>query len=115
LFEDITGELKMKTVLLEIRDRNTCIPALAIEPDQHAIFRRAGYGPQDQVKCIILIRMGGDDYLKGFHDPYQWYTRTMHHAHLWIEQHFDTLKDGDVIDVQVILGETTIPKQAECV
>jgi len=34
-------------------------------------------------------------------------------AHDYIEKHFNELKDGDVIDVEHILGETTKKKRSE--
>ena len=51
-------------------------------------------------------------------DPYEWVARgmgerTMPVAHNWIIEHFDALSDGDVADVQFILGETEKPKVSE--
>ena len=37
----------------------------------------------------------------------------MQTAHLYIEKNFDALKDGDVVDVQFILGESDKPKTSE--
>lgn len=37
----------------------------------------------------------------------------MHTAHEWITKHFHTLKNGDVVDVEFILGETKVPKRSE--
>ncbi len=34
-------------------------------------------------------------------------------AHLYVDEHFDDLKDGDVIDVEYILNETDKPKISE--
>jgi len=34
-------------------------------------------------------------------------------AHQYIRVHFDELKDGDVVDVQFIMGKTTEPKISE--
>jgi hypothetical protein len=34
-------------------------------------------------------------------------------AHQYIEQHWRELKDGDVIDVEFILGETDVKKTSE--
>ena len=39
--------------------------------------------------------------------------RTMPTAHYWIIEHFDEIQDGAVVDVRVILGETTEPAPAE--
>ena len=40
-------------------------------------------------------------------------TRTKPVAHQFIEKNWSTLKDGDVVDVQFILGETAEPKRSE--
>jgi hypothetical protein len=37
----------------------------------------------------------------------------MPNAHLWIEANFDKLNDGDVVDVEFILGERAMPKVSE--
>lgn len=34
-------------------------------------------------------------------------------AHCWIIRHFAELRDGDVVDVQFILGESAQPKVSE--
>ena len=36
-------------------------------------------------------------------------------AHHYIQEHFDELHDGDVVDVEFILGETKAPKVSESV
>lgn len=39
--------------------------------------------------------------------------RTMETAHKWIIQNFSGLQDGDVVDVEFILGETSTKKVSE--
>jgi hypothetical protein len=39
--------------------------------------------------------------------------RTMRQAHLYITAHFDELSDGQVIDIEWILKETSKPKVSE--
>jgi hypothetical protein len=104
----------MLTKLLEIRDEGTCIPAMATEAAadngrQTAVLRRAGYNP-DSPPLIILqhLHKGTATY-----NPYDWGDRTWHHAHQHIVDNWSDLKDGDVIDVQYILGETTEKKASE--
>lgn len=46
-------------------------------------------------------------------DPYAWGDRTWTVAHVFIEANWDNLKDGDVIDVEHILGESTTKKLSE--
>jgi hypothetical protein len=99
---------------LEIRDEGTCISVWAIKPTadneaQRAILRHAGYGdhPGDYV-----ILMGAHD-CDAAYNPMKQRGRTRQMAHLWIKEHFDTLKDGDVIDVEFIMGESETPKTSE--
>jgi hypothetical protein len=47
------------------------------------------------------------------YDPYDWAERTKRVAHVYIEQHWHELADGDVIDVQFLLGETPSKKISE--
>jgi len=99
---------------LEIRDRNTFIPAAAIkmtaanEPQRY-LLARVGFREGTQ---ITLMRLNDQE---AHSDPYEWRgdARTMPNAHVWIEQHFDELNDGAVVDVEFILGETSEPKQSE--
>lgn len=103
---------------LEIRDRATCIPALAwkignaheLTSPAYSLLRKVGFHhPYPQV---FLMRLSDQE---THCDPHDWggYTRTMPNAHNYIELHFDTLVDGDVIDVEYILGETTTKKEPE--
>jgi len=97
--------------LLEIRDRGTHVPALAVSIDgsDGYLARRAGF----QSRMIYLIMLSGQ---VAHYDPFAWggsTGRTMGTAHRWIEEHFDELADGQVVDVQFILGETNQPKVSE--
>jgi hypothetical protein len=98
---------------LEIRDEGTTISMLAIKPvpenpQQRAILRHAGYGEPENY--VILI--GAHD-CEGSYDPFKQRGHTRHCAHLWIREHFDELKDGDVVDVEFILGKRDEPKKSE--
>ena len=46
-------------------------------------------------------------------DPHEWNSRTMTAAHVYIEMHWSELSDGDVVDVEFILGETAQQKKSE--
>lgn len=103
--------------LFEIRDKATFIPALALalskRPDlsdaENYLLGRSGYGGD---RCVMLSRLNGGH----IHcDPYNWGDRTMHAAHLFIEENFDNLESGAVIDVEFILGETKAPKVSEAI
>lgn len=108
----------------EIRDRMTFIPALGVamtptgihSRDQRAqqyLLRRCGYGV-DGPPIILFTRLDGHG--PAYSDPYKWTgpgCRTMKHAHQYITANWEKLKDGDVIDVEFILGETSEPKISE--
>jgi hypothetical protein len=101
----------MKNVAIEIRDRATFIPAfltvmVADNPEQSYLLRRCGWDGG-----VVLTRM---DNSKGASDPYSWTgSRTMTVAHDWLNANYGSVKDGDVIDVEFILGETTERKVSE--
>lgn len=103
----------METKFLEIRDRGTCIPVMAQKLTattfkEMQILHRYGWGAQ---AGIVLTRL---DTVQATNDPYQWNCiRTMFTAHDYINSNFDTIPNYSVVDVRVILGETTEPAQSE--
>lgn len=99
----------MQTKLLEIRDKRTFIPVLAISIDagDGYLARRAGFGSS---RCIQLVHFSSG---RSSWDPYEWADRTMENAHLYIQANWDELKDHDVMDVEFILGEMSKPKVSE--
>ncbi len=99
----------MTTKLLEIRDRATFIPAMAVQVSgaDGYLMRRAGF----KSPMVYLIMLATE---RCAYDPYHWDNgRTMGFAHLYIAEHFDELKDGDVVDVEYLRGETPFPKASE--
>lgn len=107
----------MEIKCLEIRDCGTFIPVICIRPvaenaEQRWLLRRDGYRADESETCIIMI----DAQCRGVsYDAYDWspvHGRTKHHAHDYIARHWRTLSDGDVIDVEFILGETETPKRS---
>ena len=105
----------MQFKILEIRDEGTHIPVMAIrmkaenEVQAYYVHGRCGH-PRDG-HSIVLMHL---DNMKATNDPYAWPDlgmgcRTMGNAHNWIVEHFADLKDGDVVDVRVILGEAKEP------
>ena len=107
----------MLVKILEIRDEGTFIPVICVHPTpdneaQRYLLRRDGYSGGADESCIILI----DAQCHGVaYDPYEWPNRTKKVAHDYIRNNWGKLKDGDVIDVQFILGETAAPKVSEAV
>lgn len=101
----------MENKLFEIRDKATCVPALAVRVsgDDGPVMRRAGFGSP-----MVLLTMLAHPMTQW--DPYAWSNpRTMRTAHLFIEEHWNGLVSGQVIDVRVLLEEATDPAAAECV
>lgn len=117
----------LETKLFEVRDRMTMFAVIATrmrvvdrEPvgegtradAEEFLLGRSGYEPADGL--ILLTYLAGRS--PAVYDPYDWDMRrgrTMHHAHLWIQEHWDDLTSGDVVDVEFVLGETTAPKVSE--
>lgn len=103
----------MNSKMFEVRDRGTCISVIAIklqsqDKSEEFLLSRAGfYG--DGFPFILLTHM---ETLKSTYDAYKWDDRSMRTAHRYIQQNFDNLKTGDVIDVEYILGETKQPKKS---
>lgn len=111
----------MQVKLFEIRDRMTCIPAMAIrltawDGKEEFILRRAGYGkeqllPESPDPYVILTKLDG---LQTEYDPFRWGGgRTMFEAHRFILNSWNILLSGSVVDVEYILNETTAPKVSE--
>lgn len=103
----------MEVKLFEIRDNATFIPAIGIAMEsgddaEHWLLRRAGYG---QGRLILFARLDGGG--KAEYDAFAWPNRTMHGAHRYIEEHWDELKSGQVVDARVGLGEATEHAKSE--
>ena len=99
----------------EIRDAGTFIPAVGVDmnpdgPSQRYLLRRCGYSCDGRPN-VILTRLDGNG--KATNDPYEWGGRTWSVAHNYIIEHWKELDDGDVIDVEFILGEKPTKKVSE--
>lgn len=107
----------MEVKCLELRDEGTFIAVICLRPipkneEQRYLLRRDGYRGDNTERCVIMI----DAQCRGVsYDPYDWGrdTRTKPVAHNYITEHWAHLRDGDVIDVQFILGETKEHKISE--
>ena len=104
-----------KTV--EIRDAGTFVPALAIRLDpaderDQWLLARAGFGVTAdlQREYVLLVNLVKDAPYDAFgHGP----ARTLRVAHHHLIEHFDTVENGSVVDVEFLLGERPAPKQSE--
>jgi hypothetical protein len=103
----------MISKVFELRDRMTFIPILVTllkTHDENAryLLRRSGYGHDDDF--VMVTRLGGGT---SHYANYYWNDRTFQTAHKYIQENWDSLKNGDVIDVEYILGETQTKKISE--
>ncbi len=104
--------------LVELRDRGTCVPALALrmfasDDIQRRFFERCGYPSPHYCQgltAVILMHLGDQ---RANSDPYGWDDRTMAVAHEYLLEHWDEVLDGGVLDVRVLLGETATSAPAE--
>jgi hypothetical protein len=71
-------------------------------------MRRAGYAPDTPL--VLLTRLDGG---RSCYDPYEWNDRTWQVAHNFIQESWENLESGTVVDVQFILNETNEPKISE--
>ncbi len=105
----------MEVKVLEIRDTGTFIPVICLRPvpdskEQEYLLRRDGYSGRADERCVIMI----DAQCRGAsYDPYDWGDRTKKTAHQFVQDNWNLLRDGDVIDVEFILGESKEPKISE--
>lgn len=106
----------MKTKVLEIRDKATFIPVVCVDMNpandvQRYYLRRCGYPCDKQPNIAIShLRASGEPF---WNDPHGWSGRTYPVAHGYIIENWTTLVDGDVVDVERILGETGDAKKSE--
>jgi len=102
--------------LLELRDRNTFIPVMAIrlsprDPKELWLLARAGYGGTQlaQEQYVFLINL-----VDGPYDPFNHGSaRTLRDAHVHLQEHFDAVPAGSVLDVEFLHGETPAAKSSE--
>ena len=106
----------MITKLFEIRDRNTFIPVLATKIDheieaQSWLLRRAGFDNPNALYILLCRIDSGDNECRV--NRYEWRDRTMVTCHTHIVENWAKLNDGDVIDIEFILGEAHFKKVSE--
>lgn len=108
----------MNTKLLEIRDRATFIPVVAVEmasdePAEEWLLSRSGYPEPWRGPTMILLAKLESGFAT--YDPFGWPgpSRTMRDAHLAIRRRWNELRSGDVVDVEYERGETPAPKRSE--
>jgi hypothetical protein len=113
----------IETKLFELRDEGTFIPAIASRmrssltrdledcTRERALLRRAGYSEDSEPLVLLTSANGG----RSHYDAYDWGSRTWTPAHLYIADNWDALKSGDLIDVRILLGESSTPCATELI
>lgn len=113
-------------MIAKVRDRGTFIPVLAVsliantasEEEFKAmqyLLGRVGYVDRMHPTVppsILLTRLSGDG-TPSWSDPHGWVDRTFVVAHKHIGENWASLRSGDVVDVEHILGETGTKKLSE--
>ncbi len=107
--------LKPDVKVFELRDRMTTISIMCVridlsevtEPDRF-IIRRAGWG--SNAKAIYMINLST---CQCIFEPGRWNSHTYDTAHQYVEEHWDELQGGEVIDAEYIRGESEKPKESE--
>lgn len=104
----------LKAKVLEILDRATYIPVIATdifsgEAQESRHTRRLGFNPLNRNK-IIITRF---DPIRTLYNVYDEPNTRTREAYRYIQDHFDKLKSGDVIDIEYLLGETSMPKLSD--
>lgn len=110
----------MEVKLFEVRDTATCIPVMAIKlgaknSPESWLLGRAGYGSNDASHgdYVLLAQIDGG-HGKITCDPFDWAgSRTLREAHKFIAAEFDALIPGQVIDVRVLIGESSKPAESD--
>jgi hypothetical protein len=108
----------METKMFEIRDRGTMIPVIATKlqsdnVEENFLLQHAGYDPMGH--DVLVSRIEGGD-CKSNYCAFEWQyggARTMTIAHEYIQDNFDKLESGAVVDVEFILAETPTKKVSE--
>lgn len=106
--------------LFEVRDSGTFLPMIAIKlnPQNEAeryLLARSGYGltAESHQQYILMAAITDNGILT--YDQYSQPNRTRQVAHDYVITHFDELQNGQVIDVEFILGIKPEPKLSESI
>jgi hypothetical protein len=107
----------LEAKFIEIRDRLTFIPALALRlgsqnEAEDYLLARSGYRVSQPEKDgpVLVLQL---QTCKAKSDPYDWGDRTMGSAHVYIVDNWERLQSGAVVDVEFILGESDAPVIAD--
>lgn len=115
----------MEAKMIEIRDRGTFVPAVAVRlcssnDQEQYLLRRAGWSRESAAGdetdgaevAVALYPLTGN---KANTDPYNWGGRTYPVVHQHLIVNWNDIEPGAVVDVEFLLGEVSAPKQSEAV
>lgn len=111
----------LEVKLVEARDDGITMALMFVKmapdnPSEKWLLARSGYGDCPE-EYIIMVDINEGDNFKGqtsaSETDYAYGFRTRTVVHHFMEDNWDTVKPGDVVDVQYILGETSSPKKSE--
>jgi hypothetical protein len=106
----------MEVKLFEVRDSGTFLPVMVTkfrahtEEEQYLLFRAGGLGNPGAYNTFFLELNSCEN---GSVDPFIHPSDTRKIAHQYIEENWDLLTTGQVVDVQCILGNKTEPSISE--
>ena len=113
----------MDAKMIEIRDRGTFVPALAVRlcsehEQERYLLRRAGWSAEAAAGvetngaevAVALYPLTGH---KAHTDPYDWGGRTYPVIHNHLLANWAGVEPGAVLDVEFLLGEVPAPKVSE--
>ena len=99
---------------VEVVDIATCIPCLLLKGNpsnmdnrQSWVWERGGWG---DTQGIYLLPIQSPELTR--YDAYSYKDRTFKTVLLHAQENWNTINDGDVIDVEFVLGEKSAPKES---
>jgi|WetSurMetagenome_2_1015567.scaffolds.fasta_scaffold437084_2 hypothetical protein len=108
----------METKLFEMRAAATNIPVLAVRLNPTNakdtwLLGRAGYGMHgySQAKYIMVMKLEGEP--DASTQEYSHESHAMQVTQKYLNEHFDDLESGAVIDTQFIEGKTFTPVESD--
>lgn len=112
----------MEYKMIEVRDAMTTLPVLFIRPlpaanaQEKWMWKRAGFAETQDYTIPLEIGAIGSlkfkvPYSSGLYDPRT--ERTMYHATVYVEEHWAELKNGDLVGVEFMLGESKLKKHTD--
>ena len=110
----------MTAKTFEVRDKGTFIAVLAVQLESgnerdRFLLNRSGFGKTSagQKRYVLLYKLYSDGFAT--YDAFRWEDSTTQQAHLYINEYFDGLISGQVIDCEFLRGESRLPKVSEIV